>query len=1136
MSEFFARVSEFALQLLAGGTMEIVLLIVLVIVAVVLLVLLGWVLWKLLGLLGKGALWAGSRGSAAYRSKSAERAEARVGAPPRISTGWSAAGRLSLRGALREARRLSDVDALRVVVVAGDGGGDLCRSLGLSPPGVGALRLAAGGDVVLIDASSATRRDFRRLAGALPWRRPVDGIAVLVDSEGIPREAISRAAALARAIGMRVATHFVLPSASPAAAWRLIDANSGDAGQVTADLGGDTVRLWLGGGSREGLDELAKAQSGGLPAALDRAMAVAPSAVLDVASLSFGGAGLRGATAQTVERTRPAAAPGFWTWASVGVFAVGAVLAVFAVMTSVDRSMQLRATVQASAREAAVPWTAEGVEAVPSATRMRRIAGLGGRLSELSAFPPLAPLAPLAPDFSAPRDLAASFLDSYLMRPLAAALEREAGRRLAPRDDPSAWIADAREVGEWFTAWEGLADDPREVDLQALLADAFGGARASWPEGIDQALVAAEVVPPLPGAGGLDVEGLTELARTNFVATMRRWADVVYTNGPVAAAARRASDRSAGWRQQHAALLELRTALQDPSQQWLTAAQDKPDHAFELRTLGQAVGLVLVGQVTVLEAKASISEIRIAARDAAEYFILPSIGPLLARAGEGGGPSLVMSPGASAWLGFLDRVANAGFSEPPGEAAMLPIGPVVLDLGEVGEARRRLQVFDQFSSNLPVELPPAVAQDLVRQLAVELTIGVTVAVENALRLENDLGTPVTRAERRARMAPALDQLLEIEGWLRQRQAVTEADRVMRARARVAGTALAAAASVIAEEDPVGVPFDPTVDRDALVRRFDRGLSRVRTIHEQFAAPFIEAAREGDSWAAVDWRRMTEDIEGHARGDADSALSVIEGVLRGFADDPEAACEAPRPAGFAARSDYLSRSVTRLMGTMSRVCGERRLGLAMAVYDRIATYFEAHVAWQWPYANDRLAPEVTASTLSAFLVELAPFGELATAVDEPLVSLFTESLGFWTVDEEGAGTVRFKLDWRARPEDESLAENVAEIEVRGADEDAGGVRTWQYGTPFAVRLRLADNSAWRFLRAEVETEDWLIEYPGNGAFLRFLEGIGGGGALTLEAEVVDGLGERRLLRVTARVSHEDGRPLGPPAFAVPPAGT
>ena len=1134
MSGFFDRTTEFVLQLLAGGTMEIVLLIVLVLVSLVLVVLLGWVLWKLLGLLGKGLLWAGSRGSAAYRSRSESREEERAGRPPAISTGWSATGRLSLRAALAEARRLTDVDALRIVVVDGNGGSALCRSLGISPPGTASLRIAAGGDVILIDASSATRRDFRRLAGALPWRRPLDAIVVLVNSEGIPREAIARAAGLARAVGMRAAVHFVLPSASRAAAWRVIDANSGDAGQVTANLGGDTIRIWLGGGSREGLDELAKAQSGDLPAALDRAMAVAPSSVLDVASLSFAGVGMRGAVAQTVERTRPATAPGLLTWAAVGVFALGAALAALAAMSSVDTAMQLRATVQAASREAAVPWTAEGVTAVPSGTRMRRIAGLGGRLADLSDFSLLAPLASVVPGHSAPRDLGAAFLDSYLVRPLAATLEREAGERLAPRVDPRSWIDDARRVGEWFTAWEGLTDDPREVDIQALLADAFGGSKAAWPIGIDEALVSAEVVPPLAGQGGLDVDGLTELARRNFILTMRQWADSVYTNGPVATAARRASDRSAAWRDQHAALMELREALQDPSQQWLTAAEDRPDHAFELRMLGQAVGLVLIGQTTVLEAKAAISQTRIAARDAAEYFLLPSIGPLLARAGTGGGPSLVLTPGASAWLGFLDRVANAGFGEPPSEAAVLPIGPVVLDVGEVAEARRRLQVFDQFASNLPAGLPPAVAQDLVRQLAAELTLGATVDVENALRLEDNLGTAAKRAERRARMAPALDHLLEIEAWLRQRQADGEADRVTAARARVAGTVLAAAAEVIAEEDPVGVPFDPTVDRDALVRRFDRGLARVRAIHEQFAAPFIDAAREGDAWAAIDWRRMAGDIEGHARGDADATLSIIEGTLRGFAEDPEAACSAPRPAGFAARSDYLSRAVSRLMDTMERVCDERRLAIAMEVYDRIATYFEAHVAWQWPYANDRLAPEVAPATLSAFLTELAPFGELATAVDEPLVSLFTESLGFWTVDEEGAGTVRFRLEWRARPEDEALAENIAEIEVRGADEDAGGVRTWQYGTPFAVRLRLADNSAWRFARGEVETEDWLLDYPGHGAFLRFLDGVGGGGAVTLQAEVADGLGNRRVLRLTGRVSHADGRPLGSPGFAVPPA--
>ncbi|MYB39381.1 MAG: hypothetical protein F4Y26_18745 [Gammaproteobacteria bacterium] len=1136
MSDFLNRASEFVLQLLAGGTMEIVLLIVLVLVALVLLVLAAWVLWKLLVALGKGALWAGSRGNTAWRERSAARSEARAGAPPGVSTGWSASGRMSLRAALMEARRLTDGDALRIVIVDGDGGTDLCRGLDLSPPGAGSLRLAAGGDVVLIDASAATRRDFRRLAGALSWRRPLDAIAVLADAEGIPREAISRAAALARAIGMRTAVHFVLPSASKAAAWRVIDANSGDAGQVTADLGGDTVRQWLGGGTREGLDRLALAQSGGLPAALDRARAVAPSGVLDVASLSFGGAGLRGAVAQTLERTRPAAAPGFWTWASLGVFVVGALLAALAATVSVDRSLKLQAAVQAASREAAVPWSAEGIPTVPSASRMRHIAEVARRLSDLSSFSLLTPLAPFVPNASAPRELASTFLDSYLLRPLAAALERDAVRRLAPRDEPQEWIDDARVVGGWFTAWEGLADDPREVDVQVLLSDAFGGARNSWPDGIGEALHEVGTMPPLPGEGGLDVDGLTEYARTSFIATMQRWADSVYTNGPVATAARRASDRSAAWRAQHDALLELRTALQDPSQQWLTAAEDKPDHAFELRMLGQTVGLVLVGQVTVLEAKAAISAIRIAARDAAEYFILPAIGPLMARAGEGGGPSLVMSAGASAWLGFLDRIANAGFAEPPAASVTPPIGPVLLDLGAVAEARRRLQVFDQFAANLPAGLPPAVAQDLVRQLAAELTIGVTADVENALRLENDIGTPITRAERRARMAPALDHLDEIEGWLRQRQADGEADRVTSARARVAGTVLAAAADVIADEDPVGVPFDPTVDGDALVRRFDRGLSRVRAIHEQFGAPFIDAAREGDSWAAVDWRRMAEDIEAHARGDADSALSIIEGTMRAFADDPEAACEAPRAAGFAARSDYLSRSVTRLMATMGRVCGERREGVARDVYDRIATYFNAHVAWQWPYANDRMAPEVNASTLSAFLEELAPFGDLTTTVDEPLVSVFSESLAFWTVDDNGAASVRFGLDWRTRPEDEVLAENVAEIQVIGADPDASGIRTWNYGTPFSIRLRLADNSAWRFVRGEVETDDWFVQYTGSGSLLRFLDGVGGGGAVTIEAEVADGLGNLDLLRLTGRVSQGDGRPLQAPSFAVPPPDT
>ena len=155
----------------------------------------------------------------------------------------------------------------------------------------------------------------------------------------------------------------------------------------------------------------------------------------------------------------------------------------------------------------------------------------------------------------------------------------------------------------------------------------LAGANRLGPEGIDIALIDTGVRVPTVEAGGLDVDRITELARSNFVSTMQSWGTQVYSNGPVATAARRAIDRSANWREQYAALVALRTALQDPSQQWLMAAEDQPDHRFEMRYLGRALAMSIIGQTTALKAKAAISRIRIEARERVEYFILPEIGP-----------------------------------------------------------------------------------------------------------------------------------------------------------------------------------------------------------------------------------------------------------------------------------------------------------------------------------------------------------------------------------------------------------------------------------------------------------------------------------------------------------------------------
>lgn len=1134
ISDLLSRMGEFAARLLSGGTLEIVLLIVLIVVALILFLVALWILWKLLVLLGKGLLWVFRAGGGMTQRQAAARREARLAAPPPVATGWGSPPRIRLRRALAEASRLASPDALRIVIVAGDGMSDLCRSSGLTPPGVGNIGIAAGGDTIMIDAAKADSRMLRRLAAALPWRRPVDAVAAIADADGIPSEALARTAAFARATGLRVALHFVLASASRTAAWRIIDANNRDGASICTQLAEDAARTWLTGGSREGLKELSIAQSRELPTVLDRAFAAAPSSTVDIASLSFAGAGLRAAVAQTAARTRPAATPGLSLWTGSTVLIVGAALAGLVAVTGLDRSEALRETVATASREAATPWLAAGIDAVPSGSRIRRMAGLGARLSDFSDFSPLAPLAPLVPNYYAPERLGATLLDAYVLRPLAAALDRRSREHLAPSEEPVTWIENARLVGEWLAAWEGLSDDPREVDLPRLFVGAFGGDPSAWSEGTALALEYTGVEPPPPSQGGLDVDGLTELARRNFITTMQSWAESVYTNGPVASAARRASQGSASWREQHDALADLRTALQDPGQYWLTAAEDRPDYGFELRMLGRALALSVLGQASALEAKAAVSRIRIDAREAAEHFILPEIGPLMVRSstgtrGGGGGPSLSLSPQAQAWLAFLDRVRSADFADLPQSPPPSIAGPVTIDPVSVAETRAKLQLFDRFASHLPAELPPAVAQGLLLEVASELVIGVTASVEIALRPAASMEFAGEQAPRLARLAPALDDLGEIETWLIQRQADREADRVLEVRARVAENMLAAGASVLVHEDPIGVYLDPAADANALVRRFERGVERLRQIYERFGAPYVEAAVLGGGTTAFEWHDIGEDIAGYDRGDPNAALSGLEGMLRAYADDPAAACAAPHATHAAARDDYVARALSRFRAQVRQACSDHVLARTRVVYGTLVEYFSRHVAWMWPYSSDSNAPEIPSSTLSEFVKRLHAGQQELAKLDGAFVEPFLVSARFWSREEDGGTAIRFRIDWRARPNEEQLAEHIIAFEFEGVEIDEGGVHTWRYGAPAALKLRLAKNSPYRFASAaDPAGIEFVLAERSNGALVRIFEGLSNG-ALTIGTEVVDDLGTRLPLRVTARVTYPDGVAMTLPRF-------
>ena len=936
---------------------------------------------------------------------------------------------------------------------------------------------------------------------------------------------------------MRLALHLVLPTQSQTAVWRVVESDNRSGHALCTQLIHDTARIWLRGGARKGLEALSRAQAQHLPAAIDRALAASPSTSIDIASLCFGGAGLRGAVAQTTGRTRPAAAPGISMWIGVGVLAAGTGLATLATVKGIERAGALQAVVDSAQRESNTSWLADGFDTVPSTSRVHRMTGLGTRLARYSEPSALTPLAAVAPDYSGPRRLGAAMLDTYVMRPLAAGLTRRAQADLAPSDDPRRWLANARRVGEWIAAWKGLADDPREVDVRRLLTDAFGDDDANWPEGTELAMVLTHTRVPTLEEGGLDTDALVERARRNFISTMERWAAKAYTNGPVALAARQVTHGTAGWREQYAALVELRRALLDPGQEWITAAEDRPDYGYEARVYGRSVGIAILGQTTAVEAKAAVSRIRIDAREAAEHFVVNEIGPLMVRsttgaAGGGGGPSLTLSRKAQVWFAFLEKLHRSEFAQMPSRPATPIPGAVTVDAAAIADARRRLQLFDQLAASLPADLPPSVTQGLLREVAAEVVTGVTNSVELALRPVAQVEYRNDRALRLARSEPALKGMEDIESWLMTHGAISEADQVLEMRARVAETALESGTGVLAEEDPVGVYIDEAADPDAMIRRFERGVEHLRRLYKQYGAPYKDAAMLGAHRVAFEWDAIGRDIDAYDRGDPNAALSALEGMIQDFARDSHAACATKSATHASARDDYVARALRRFHAQRAIHCRKLAFDEAKASYHELVEYFERQVMGLWPYTSDTAAREIPATTKRVLIARIEDAGGALAKLDGQFVRILKDHLELWTVEPD-ALSMSFRVNWRVRKSQEQHAQHLIGIDLEGVSTDEDGVHTWHYGSPIAVRLRLAKNSPYRFVgAADSARREWLHRAEGNGGLIRWLKSLENG-AWGIEASIADRAGVRQVLRVTAQVTDPEGDPIAMPDFRLAP---
>ena len=488
-----------------------------------------------------------------------------------------------------------------------------------------------------------------------------------------------------------------------------------------------------------------------------------------------------------------------------------------------------------------------------------------------------------------------------------------------------------------------------------------------------------------------------------------------------------------------------------------------------------------------------------------------------------------MSEPAAAWLILLDAFHQAGFATLPAlpETTTVRPGAITLAPGTAARVRAWLAAYDRVVLTPPPALPPAIMLASASEVEADLGAGVAGALAASViplggPLSHALGTKSDIAQIEASIAA----LAEIGAWLDSHGGGAPARIVARLRAELGAVLLGAGLALVEEEDPLGVFVDEGADREAAVRRLGRGLERLRTLRARYAERHLAAGLEIEDAAAVEWAVIGRDVEGYDRGDAGSALSVLEGLARAWAEDRDKACASPRSTHAAYRDDYVARVVRRYTDVLDGRCDALARARAEAAYARVADYFERHALWRWPYTKAKGAPDVPPAVLRE-LVGLVRDAAPALAMVEARHVSALERTGALFSDPEEALALRFALEWRTRPSEEHLAEHLIGFGLEGAERGEDGTYTWRYGSPATLWLQLARHSPYRFVRSVAGEGLRFEDTPaGAGALLRLLADADAG-ALAFKADVTGPKGERAELRITARAARDDGG-----AFVVP----
>ena len=960
------------------------------------------------------------------------------------------------RRAVTRAVRIAGADAVRVVLTGDRRPADrILADLGMDPLPGAALRVAARPGLMVADATGAGEKSLRRLARALPRRRPLDAIGYVPSLDGAEdRSAAEQAGRLARLLRVRAALHVVFPYPSDRPIFEPCpDPSAPDARALARGLTERLVRDWLRGGVRPDLGGRATAPEERLEARAASAIERSRSSSLALTSLAWGGPGLAAAVERTWDRTVPREPCVPKALVGGGALAAGIALAALGGFAQAERAAELEHALSVLAT--VLPRARVDPGALAGESKARRFATATAAL-ERAAGPSLSsPLSGLHPGGEALRRLTSRALTDAVVRPAEEVLRARIARDLRPGVDPGEWLDRASGV-------LGGGGGPESYGAPAVLAAAYDTPEAGWRR------LLARASRRLPPAAAIPLRGE---AANGFVATMEAWARNRYANSALVGYARRAADVS-GWRGKMTALGNIEAALGAGEARWLVPGGG--DLELE-RILARARGVL--DEETVARGRAAARRVGEEAREELARLRLDGELPLL---DLGGDERPALGTAAHRLLRGYEALAREELLDPDGYGARGASGA-----GAGATARAFLVRLKRLERRFERGIAEAGVGPGHREwLRAEVE---KAAFDDAAdRIEAAATGPLAARERAA--------VREVERLARDRGAFRAADRIGAVRARVEEAVSRAALRAMEHEDPLAVEFDADTDRRAVLERVVAGIERLDALHRQERGP-----------GGFRWEALGRALRGYRNADPSSVLTRMAERAREYAEQGTAGCGAPgRGTRIAPAGGYPERAFAAFERRLDALCRADGARAVMAAEGGLRTFYREHLAWRWPYADDPGAPAAPRSTLAELLRRAE--GREAEALSPNLRAIVEP----WSRNRQGEPVLVLAVEWRTAPGRERFAEHLVSNRIDGLEALEDGRRGWRFGDRLVARLRLAKDSPLRFPGGAAEASVPI----GKGSWVRSLATGAAAATVAIEAPVTGGRGEGGMLAISA----------------------